>query len=90
MSLLVVGSNEYRHITGKTDVTLGEAAEYLNVSRSFVLNLMVTGQIPFRRVDCDRRIRIGDLREYEKSQRSRADAAMDEMARINQELGLYE
>lgn len=77
-------------IPAETELTPNEAADYLNVSRTFVLKLMDTGQIPFRRVGSHRRILFGDLRDYEKSQRSRADAAMDEMARINQELGLYE
>ncbi len=74
----------------ETELTLNEVADYLNVSRTFVLKLMDTGQIPFRRVGSQRRLRFGDVREYEKSQRSRADTAMNGMARINQELGLYE
>jgi excisionase family DNA binding protein len=77
-------------VPAEAELTPNDAAEYLNVSRTFVLKLMDTGKIPFRRVGSHRRLRFGDLREYEKSQRSRADAAMDEMARINQELGLYE
>jgi excisionase family DNA binding protein len=77
-------------VPAEAELTPNEAADYLAVSRTFVLKLMDTGQIPFRRVGSHRRLRFGDLREYEKSQRSRADAAMDEMARINQELGLYE
>jgi excisionase family DNA binding protein len=71
-------------------LTPNEAADYLHVSRTFVLNLMESGQLPFKRIGRHRRIRLRDLRDYERSQRSRADAAMDEMARINQELGLYE
>jgi excisionase family DNA binding protein len=74
----------------ENELTLDEAADYLNVSRTFVLKLMDTGQVLSRRVGSHRRVRFGDLRDYEKSQRSRADAAMEEMARINQELGLYE
>ena len=71
-------------------LTPDEAADYLAVSRTFVLKLMESGQLPFERIGGHRRIRLCDLRDYEKSQRSRADAAMEEMARINQELGLYE
>jgi excisionase family DNA binding protein len=77
-------------IPAEADFTPNEAADYLNVSRTFVLKLMDTGQLPFRRVGAHRRVSFGDVREYEKAQRSRADAAMDEMAAINQELGLYE
>jgi excisionase family DNA binding protein len=77
-------------IPADSELTPNEAADYLAVSRTFVLKLMDTGQIPFRRVGAHRRLRFADLREYEKGQRSRADAAMDEMAQINQKLGLYE
>ena len=77
-------------IPAKSELTPNEAADYLAVSRTFVLKLMDTGQIPFRRVGSHRRIRFGDLKDYEKRQRARADAAMDEMAQISQELGLYE
>ena len=76
--------------TADSELTPNEAADYLNVSRMFVSNLMDTGQLPFRPVGSHRRIRFCDLSDYKKSQRLRADAAMDEMAQINQELGLYE
>lgn len=71
-------------------LTPNEAADYLNVSRTFVLKLMESGQLPFKRIGRHRRIRLCDLRDYEKSQRSQADAAMEERAQINRELGLYE
>ena len=74
----------------EAELTPKEASDYLNVPFAFVLKLMETGQLPFRRVGSHQRIRFGDLTDYAKSQRSRADAAMEEMARINQELGLYE
>jgi excisionase family DNA binding protein len=76
-------------IPAEAEFTPNEAADYLNVSRTFVLKLLDEGQIPFRRVGSHRRIRFGDLRDYEKQQRVRADDAMEEMARINQELDLY-
>lgn len=77
-------------IPAEAEFTPNEAADYLNVSRTFVLKLLDEGQLPFRRVGSHRRIRFGDLRDYEKRQRSQADEAMDALARINQELGLYE
>jgi excisionase family DNA binding protein len=89
--MLDASFKEHRgYVNMEAELTPNQAADYLSVSRTFVLKLMDTGQIPFRRVGSHRRLRFGDLRDYEKSQTSRADAAMDEMARINQELGLYE
>lgn len=77
-------------IPSEAEFTPNEAADYLNVSRTFVLKLLDEGQLSFRRVGSHRRIRFGDLRDYEKRQRSQADEAMDELASLNQELGLYE
>jgi excisionase family DNA binding protein len=59
-------------IPAEAEFTPNEAADYLNVSRTFVLKLLDEGQIPFRRVGSHRRIRFGDLREYEKRQRDQA------------------
>jgi excisionase family DNA binding protein len=84
------GGRSVSIIPVEAEFTPNEAADYLNVSRTFVLKLLDEGQIPFRRVGSHRRIRFGDLRNYEIRQQGQADEAMDEMAHINQELGLYE
>ncbi len=77
-------------VPAEAELTPNEAADYLSVSRTFVLKLLDAGQIPFRRVGSHRRIRFGDIRDYEKRQRCRADEAMEEIADINQKLRLYE
>lgn len=71
-----------------TEVTPNEAAEILNVSRTFVLKLLDEGKLPYRNVGAHRRIPYADLIAYRDEQRARSRAAMDQVYAIDRELGL--
>ena len=70
------------------ELTTQEAADYLNVSRPYLIRLLEGGAIPFRMVGSHRRIRFSDVEAY----RSRADekhrAAMQELTQQAQDLGM--
>ena len=70
------------------ELTTQQAADFLNVSRPFVVALIDEGKLPARRVGRHRRIKFGDLVAYEKSAMVKQKAALDEMAKLSQELGL--
>jgi excisionase family DNA binding protein len=70
------------------ELTTQQAAEFLNVSRPYLIKLLESGQIPFRRVGTHRRIRFRDLRLY-KSQDDLERRQADELTQLSQELGLY-
>lgn len=70
------------------ELTTQQAADFLNVSRPFVVDLIERGKLPARRVGRHRRIKFGDLVAYEKTAMAKQQAALDDMARISQELGL--
>ena len=70
------------------EVSTQVAAEMLNVSRPFLIGLLDQEKIAYRRVGRHRRIRYEDLMEYLRADdRDRNDAA-DELAQLDQELGL--
>jgi excisionase family DNA binding protein len=72
----------------KAELTTQEAADYLNVSRPYVVKLIEEQKLPARKVGTRRRVAFEDLLRYDEQQRARQRAALDELARIDQELGL--
>jgi excisionase family DNA binding protein len=70
------------------EFTTFEAADFLNVSRGYVVKLMKEGKLAHRMVGTHRRIRLDDLLALKQAMRVESDRAMEELARINQELKL--
>lgn len=72
----------------KAELTTQEAADYLNVSRPYVVSLIEQEKLPARKVGTRRRVAFEDLLRFDEEQRVQRRAALDELARIDQELGL--
>lgn len=73
---------------GKQELTTVEAANYLNVSRPFVIKEIEAGRLPHRMVGRHRRIAFEDLVTYERKMREKQRAALERMAENERELGL--
>ena len=71
------------------ELTTQQAAEFLNVSRPYLIKLLETKQIPFRRVGTHRRIKFRDLRLYRSRDDMERRQAADELTQLSQDLGLY-
>jgi excisionase family DNA binding protein len=72
------------------EMTTTQAAEFLDVSRPFLIKLINRGELPCRMVGKHRRIPSAALLAYKEKMFQKARAAVDEMTRLSQELGLYE
>jgi excisionase family DNA binding protein len=57
-----------------------QAADFMNVSRPFLTKLLDSGQIPHRTVGRHRRIKVGDLFEFEKKSKDKQQKALAELA----------
>jgi excisionase family DNA binding protein len=70
------------------ELTTVEAANFLNVSRPFVIKEMETGRLPHRKVGSHRRVALEDLLVYAQKMRVQQGAALDRLAENARELGL--
>lgn len=71
-----------------TELTTQQAADYLNVSRPYLIRKIDVGELDYRKVGSHRRVRFADLIAYEQKCRVRQREAMAELAREADRLGL--
>jgi excisionase family DNA binding protein len=75
-----------QHLTLSTQ----EAADLLHISRTTLVRLLENGAIPFEKPSRHRKVRLDDLMEYRRRQRSQAELAFADMIADTERLGLYE
>jgi excisionase family DNA binding protein len=75
-------------VPGKVELTTQDVADYLNVSRPYVVKLIESGKLPARLVGTRRRVSFADLIKFDEDDRKARRAALDELAQIDQELNL--
>jgi excisionase family DNA binding protein len=71
------------------ELTTQQAADFLNVSRPYLIERLEAGELPFRKVGKHRRVRFEDVLRYKKRTDYESNRAMTELTALSQELGLY-
>ncbi len=72
------------------EITTGQAADLLGVTRPTVVSLIDRGELPALRVGSHRRLKTADVVAFLEAARSGRRAALDEIVAISEELGLYD
>jgi excisionase family DNA binding protein len=68
-----------------TELTTVEAASILNVSRPFLITLLESGQIPYRKVGAHRRVRLEDVVRYKAQIDHEREQVLDRLVEDAQE-----
>jgi len=71
-------------------LTTQAAANYLGMSRPYLIKLLESGKIPFEKVGTHRRIRFGDLTAFARRRTEARRTALGSLTRQIEEAGLYD
>ena len=80
--------NAVTFIPVHAELTTQQAADFLNVSRPYLIDLLEQSKIPFHKVGTHRRVLFKDVMEYKKAIDKLRLETLESLAEIDQELGL--
>jgi excisionase family DNA binding protein len=74
----------------QAELSTQQAANLLNVSRPYLIKLLESKEIPYRKIGKHRRILAKDLYEYKADIDAKRSQSLDELTALSEELDLYE
>src|SRR5215475_6524260 len=73
-----------------SELTTKQAAKVLGVSRPFLIRVLETGEIPYRKIGRHRRVLMKDVLAYKQSMQVKRRAALDGLVEASEEVGGYD
>ena len=84
----MASGNAVRVIPHQAELTTGEAADLLNMSRPYVVRLLDENRIPSHRVGTHRRVLFKDVMAFKSEHRRARKKSLDRLSDLDHELGL--
>lgn len=85
-----VAGKKLRLVEEDQEVSPEKAAEFLQVSRPYLVRLLDQAEIPFHYVGTHRRITMSDLIAYKRNRKIKSKKALQRMTEVSEEMGLYD
>lgn len=70
------------------EITTQQAADILNISRPFFVQMLDSGEFPFRKVGARRRVKLEDVMSYKRQLYDKRLQILNQLTAYDQELGL--
>jgi excisionase family DNA binding protein len=86
--MAMVERKPFSVIPHEAELTTKQAADFLNVSRPYLVGLIDRGEIPHRMVGNHRRVLVADIIAFKKTSDEKRKAAIARMIAESQKLGL--
>jgi len=80
--------NSVKVVPVHAELTTQEAADLLNVSRPHLVKLLEDAALPHHKTGRHRRVLFSDLMTYKQQRDGASRKAMDDLARLSEELGM--